>query len=112
MRIARSCDPRVQKRAPSSIGDDGKLTSFTYETYLADDALLAPSALFHPVLFKLTEGSKRLRVMGIDRGDPEDPHDHIYLSETSRKYTKVKQKLFLFAQRSYGPLVLHTRYHL
>ena len=27
--------------------------------------------------------------MGVNPGDPEDPHDNIYLSETSRKYTKV-----------------------
>merc|ERR1712012_1482736 len=26
---------------------------------------------------------------GKNQGDPEDPHDNIYLSETSRKYTKA-----------------------
>ena len=28
-------------------------------------------------------------VLGPDPGDPEDPHDHLYLRETSRKYTKT-----------------------
>jgi len=32
---------------------------------------------------------KLVRFMDKNQGDPEDPHDHIYLSETSRKYTKV-----------------------
>merc|ERR1719414_2058514 len=27
--------------------------------------------------------------MDKNQGDPDDPHDHIYLGETSRKYTKV-----------------------
>ena len=27
--------------------------------------------------------------MGVNPGDSEDPHDNIYLSETSRKYTKA-----------------------
>ena len=28
-------------------------------------------------------------VMGKDVGDSEDPHDHLYLRDTSRKYTKI-----------------------
>ena len=30
-----------------------------------------------------------VKFMGVNTGDSEDPHDHIYLSETSRKYTKA-----------------------
>ena len=34
-------------------------------------------------------GKKSVSVMGRDPGDSEDPHDHLYLRETSRKYTKT-----------------------
>ena len=30
-----------------------------------------------------------MTVMGKDVGDSEDPHDHLYLRETSRKYNKI-----------------------
>ena len=48
-------------------------------------------ALFHTELFELTRAFKEngVRYMGKNQGDPEDPHDNIYLSETSRKYTKA-----------------------
>ena len=48
-------------------------------------------AFFNTELLELTREttSNGIRFMGINPGDPEDPHDHIYLSETSRKYTKV-----------------------
>ena len=65
--------------------------SFRYTVYLSDECILAPMALFHTELLDLTYeiSSSRIRFMGANPGDPEDPHDHIYLSETSRKYTKV-----------------------
>ena len=34
-------------------------------------------------------GHKAVKVMEVDPGDSEDPHDHIYLRETSRKYTRT-----------------------
>ena len=41
-------------------------------------------------LLRLSEGAKAVRTMAKDKlGDSEDPHDNIYLSETSRKYTRV-----------------------
>ena len=55
---------------------------------MGDDALIAPSALFNPELFELT-GRKSIKKMGKNPGDPEDPHDHLYLRETSRKYNRV-----------------------
>jgi hypothetical protein len=48
-------------------------------------------AFFHPEMLELSRDktSNGVRYMGVNPGDPEDPHDNIYLSETSRKYTKV-----------------------
>ncbi len=62
-----------------------------FTVYLSDECILAPMAYFHTELFELTRDRLRhgIRYMGVNAGDPEDPHDHIYLSETSRKYTKV-----------------------
>lgn len=66
-----------------------------YTFYLSDECLLAPMALFYTDLFEITaininDSSKRTRFHTKNQGDPEDPHDQIYLAETSRKYTKVK----------------------
>ena len=54
--------------------------------YLGDEMLVAPLSYFQPDLLEMT-GKKM--VMGRDPGDSEDPHDHLYLRETSRKYTKT-----------------------
>ena len=50
--------------------------------------LVAPLSYFQPDLLEMT-GKKTVMVMGRDPGDSEDPHDHLYLRETSRKYTKT-----------------------
>ena len=65
--------------------------SFRYTVYLSDECILAPMAFFHPEMLELSRDktSNGVRYMGVNPGDPEDPHDNIYLSETSRKYTKV-----------------------
>lgn len=60
-----------------------------YSLHIGDEAFIAPSAFFFTDLLQLIEGKKLVRFMGDNLGDPEDPHDHIYLAETSRKYTKV-----------------------
>jgi len=62
--------------------------SYRYSLYLGDEAAAAPLALFNVDLLEVT-GPKSARVMGSDPGDSEDPHDHIYLRETSRKYTRT-----------------------
>jgi len=62
--------------------------SLRYSLYLGDEAAAAPLALFNVDLLEVT-GPKSVRVMGSDPGDSEDPHDHIYLRETSRKYTRT-----------------------
>lgn len=66
-----------------SMRDNGKLT-----VHLGDDLIVAPLGFFHTSLLDVT-GKKSVVVMGRDAGDSEDPHDHIYLRETSRKYTKI-----------------------
>ena len=48
----------------------------------------AALGLFQPELL-LATGGKVCGVQYRDPGDPEDPHDHLYLRETSRKYNKT-----------------------
>ena len=62
---------------------------FQHTLYLGDDRIIAASSFFHTDLLAITGSRKSMKFMGKDPGDPEDPHDHIYLSETSRKYNKV-----------------------
>ena len=54
---------------------------------------MAPLAIFSTELLELTKdenGRKgRVRYMSKNQGDPEDPHDNMYLEATSRKYTKA-----------------------
>jgi len=59
-----------------------------YSLYLGDETRVAPLGLFHQDLLEVT-GRRTASVLGPDPGDPEDPHDHLYLRETSRKYTKT-----------------------
>lgn len=59
-----------------------------YSLYLGDEAIVAPLGFFQTDLLEVT-GRKSASVMGKDPGDSEDPHDHLYLRETSRKYTKT-----------------------
>ena len=68
------------------------MESSRYTVYLSDECILAPMAYFHTELLELTRSMNMsgIRFMGSNPGDPEDPHDNIYLSETSRKYTKVR----------------------
>ena len=72
----------------SSLGSN---EAFRYTVYLSDECIIAPMALFHPELLEISRAPKEngVKYMGKNQGDPEDPHDNIYLSETSRKYTKV-----------------------
>ena len=74
------------------VKEKGKEKAHQYTVYLSDECILAPMAYFQTELLELTRpaNSKGIRFMGINTGDSEDPHDNIYLSETSRKYTKVK----------------------
>ncbi len=66
-----------------------KVGQFEYDVHFADEAIAAPLAMFNIDLLSLTDGDKAVRFMPDDLGDPEDPHDHIYLNDTSRKYTRA-----------------------
>ena len=73
------------------VSSPGSNEAFRYTVYLSDECIIAPMALFHPELLEISRAPKEngVKYMGKNQGDPEDPHDNIYLSETSRKYTKV-----------------------
>ncbi|XP_040581073.1 actin-related protein 8 [Lepeophtheirus salmonis] len=63
--------------------------SISYTIYVGDEAIIAPSALFHTELLEITGNGNRIELFTPDEGDHEDPHDLLYLNETSRKYTKA-----------------------
>jgi len=67
---------------------DPENSPLRYSLYLGDEAIVAPLGYFQTDLLEVT-GKKSVSVMGKDPGDSEDPHDHLYLRETSRKYTKT-----------------------
>ena len=63
-----------------------------FSVCLSDECLMAPLSLFNVDLLELTReetSRKRVNYMSRNEGDPEDPHDNIYLEATSRKYTKA-----------------------
>ena len=64
-----------------------------FSVRLSDECLMAPLALFNTDLLELTRDENdingRVQYMSRNAGDPEDPHDNIYLEATSRKYTKA-----------------------
>ena len=66
-----------------NISDSENVTVF-----LGDEVVTAPLAYYHTEMLLIT-GDKSVGVMGRDTGDSEDPHDHLYLRDTSRKYTKT-----------------------
>ena len=85
------------------VSTPGSNEAFRYTVYLSDECIIAPMALFHPELLEICRAPKvnGVKYMGKNQGDAEDPHDNIYLSETSRKYTKVNypkssDPIFLF----------------
>lgn len=76
---------------PFLVSMPGGTDARKYTVYLSDECLMTPLSLFHTDMFELTRipGQRRIHFMGTNPGDSEDPHDNIYLSETSRKYTKA-----------------------
>lgn len=63
-----------------------------FSVCLSDECLMAPLSLFNVDLLELTREEairKRVNYMSRNEGDPEDPHDNIYLEATSRKYNKT-----------------------
>ncbi len=64
-----------------------------YTLFLSDECIAAPMAFFNTDLLELSRKANfcQIKTMGVNQGDPEDPHDQNYLNETSRKYTRVRK---------------------
>ena len=91
------------------VSTPGSSEAYRYTVYLSDECIIAPMALFHPELLELSRAPKEngIRYMGKNQGDSEDPHDNIYLSETSRKYTKVNMT-FLIKESHVNVIYVHV----
>ena len=68
-----------------------------YSVRLSDECLMAPLAFFNVDILELTKDeenpTERVKYMSPNEGDPEDPHDNIYLESTSRKYNKAGENV-------------------
>uniref|UniRef100_A0A6P7FJ58 Actin-related protein 8 n=1 Tax=Diabrotica virgifera virgifera TaxID=50390 RepID=A0A6P7FJ58_DIAVI len=60
---------------------------YQYTIQVGDECIVAPLSLFSPELFAIT-GPKLIHTQKISTGDPEDPHDEIYLRDIRRKGMK------------------------
>lgn len=56
---------------------------------MGDECIIAPLSLFHPELFAIT-GVKQVHIQKMSMGDPEDPHDEIYLRDVRKKGKKLR----------------------
>ncbi|CAH1122302.1 unnamed protein product [Ceutorhynchus assimilis] len=54
---------------------------------VGDECIIAPLSLFNPELFGIT-GPKQIHTQKISTGDPEDPHDELYLRDIRKKGIK------------------------
>lgn len=59
----------------------------TYTIQVGDECIIAPLSLFNPELFGIT-GPKQIHIQKISTGDPEDPHDEIFLRDIRKKGMK------------------------
>ncbi|KAJ8976225.1 hypothetical protein NQ317_013617 [Molorchus minor] len=60
---------------------------YHFTIQVGDECIIAPLSLFNPELFGIT-GPKSLHTQKISTGDPEDPHDEIYLRDIRKKGMK------------------------
>ncbi|KAJ8949260.1 hypothetical protein NQ318_022773 [Aromia moschata] len=60
---------------------------YHFTIQVGDECIVAPLSLFSPELFGIT-GPKSLHTQKISTGDPEDPHDEIYLRDIRKKGMK------------------------
>ncbi|CAH2004535.1 unnamed protein product [Acanthoscelides obtectus] len=63
-----------------------------YTIQVGDECIIAPLSLFNPELFGIT-GPKQLHTQKISTGDPEDPHDELYLRDIRKKGMAGKENL-------------------
>lgn len=57
---------------------------YHFTIQVGDECIVAPLSLFSPELFGIT-GPKSLHTQKISTGDPEDPHDELYLRDIRKK---------------------------
>lgn len=57
---------------------------YQYTIQVGDECIVAPLSLFSAELFGIT-GSKTIHTQKISTGDPEDPHDELYLRDIRKK---------------------------
>ncbi|CAH1100020.1 unnamed protein product [Psylliodes chrysocephalus] len=60
---------------------------YHFTIQVGDECIIAPLSLFSPELFAIT-GTKLIHTQKISTGDPEDPHDEIYLRDIRKKGMK------------------------
>ncbi|XP_056644802.1 actin-related protein 8 [Diorhabda sublineata] len=60
---------------------------YHFTIQVGDECIVAPLSLFSPELFAIT-GPKFIHTQKISTGDPEDPHDEIYLRDIRKKGMK------------------------
>lgn len=60
---------------------------YHFTIQVGDECIVAPLSLFSPELFAIT-GPKSIHTQKISTGDPEDPHDEIYLRDIRKKGMK------------------------
>lgn len=69
---------------------------YHYTLQVGDECIIAPLSLFSPELFGIT-GTKALITQKLSTGDPEDPHDELFLREIRKKgklyFLKVQTEL-------------------
>ncbi|XP_066259559.1 actin-related protein 8 isoform X2 [Euwallacea similis] len=91
------CHPNTRVRLEYGGGDISQIfywllqkCAFPYkecDDQVGDECIIAPLSLFNPELFAIT-GPKQIHTQKISTGDPEDPHDEIYLRDIRRKGIK------------------------
>lgn len=65
---------------------------YHYTLQVGDECIIAPLSLFSPELFGIT-GFKALITQKLSIGDPEDPHDELFLREIRKKGNDFNTRL-------------------
>ncbi|KAG5865088.1 hypothetical protein JTB14_028192 [Gonioctena quinquepunctata] len=66
---------------------------YHFTIQVGDECIVAPLSLFSPELFGIT-GPKSIHTQKMSSGDPEDPHDELYLRDIRKKgMTGLKESL-------------------
>ncbi|XP_060528431.1 actin-related protein 8 [Cylas formicarius] len=71
-----------------------------YTIQVGDECIIAPLSMFNPELFGIT-GPKQIHTQKISTGDPEDPHDEIYLRDIRKRGMKEESSVAELLSESY-----------